>query len=278
MSLPSDFEDYYDKLKNYFEYKKKYDAKVQKQKRIIKKGTKSKKELRDAYRNIKVKCFGCNRAVGMKFEERDRQYFASCGSSTEPCSFSIILQKGFFTQVDRQIDVVNEEKQNIEDNVILLKLNLLFGFTDEMEMKNTLDTLMKEYDLDKEALQFYQKFLQNEQFIEEREQNVKDGLKDFNNIIYNHKQLLNEYMTTREPSILSSIIQEYVDVILPLVTNIRENKYLHISMEKDEELSSNERYVTRLVKLENPIYTSEAPVFEENEPKVISFEIPKKKR
>ena len=274
MSLPSNFEEYDKKLNLYFKLKKDYENKLSSEKRkILKNERMSKKEKRNAIRKIKVKCKGCGRKVGMNFEIRDRQYIASCGSPDSPCELNIVLQRGNFAQIDNRINYANEEKQMLEDKIILLKLNLLFGFINEDQMKEEFDALMNEYELTKKAVQFYQKFLEIEQQQQEREEAITDKTRSLNDILDTHKQLMGEYMSSGDTSLVRSVVEEYVDEVLKLQEEIRDNKYLYINMEEDEKPD-----IYRLVKYRNPIYTTEAPVFEENMPQVVSFIIPSGKR
>ena len=124
--------DYLKALREFYELKNKYDTLIKKQKRkIINNNTLSNKQKRDAFQLLKPKCIKCKKPVGTKFITKNNILNAVCGSTTNPCSLNIYIDKGKSINLYDHVEDLMEEKDTIIVNVIKLKLDLLFNYTSE---------------------------------------------------------------------------------------------------------------------------------------------------
>ncbi len=210
-------------------------------------------------------CVICKKEGGIKFINNNGLLKATCNSST-PCRLNIEIQKGKIVQLrDLENDLhkkINEHK----NKMILLKLDLLFGYTDEektIELFKTNNKLLSDY----ERL-LYECHNYIGMMDKEKETTLNEYRKLFEEKINNIKELTSIFEKTKEHGNIKEIVKDYVDNIYPLLEKIRKEKYHKMDTVYDENSNANE-VLYRLV--QDEFKMEETEMYIGDETKVISF-------
>ena len=274
---------YYKRLDEYFAIKQKYNKQFNKEKqKILRDKTKSRKEKRNAVKALKLTCIGCKNKVGMVFGNEDGVYTARCGGDVPCGKIDIQLQKGLYAPVDYVLDYEIREKEDIEREIVLLKLNLLFGFIDEETLETNFRDLIQRHNIKNKRIKYYEDFLKSKTRTEDRIQSIATDKEQLNAILPEIHDSVKTYLASGEETYLNEAMSDYVNEILPLLKNIRTKEYDYYKIEEEKEGSRN---ILRLVKKENILENTEHLLIGEEgspssgkvlEPKVIRFVVPRK--
>lgn len=274
---------YYSRLDEYFSIKQKYNKKFNREKqKIIRNKTLSTREKRNTVKNLKLSCIGCKKKVGMVFENNDGMYTARCGGE-EPCGeLDIQLQKGLYVPVNYVLDYEKREKEDIERDIVILKLNLLFGFIDEETMENNFQDLIQKHNIKNKRIKYYEDFLKSKTRTEENAKSIASDKERLNAIIPEIQDSVKTFLTVGEETYLNEAMSDYINELLPLLKELRKKEYDYYKIEEEKEGSRN---ILRLVKKEHILENTEHLLIGEEgtpssgkvlEPKVIRFVVPRK--
>lgn len=95
-------------------------------------------------------CIQCNRPVGSIFQRKFNKkkdvavLFAKCGDTKHPCSFKIRISVGKFTDVFSKIESLLKEIRHLQNDIILGKNNLLFGYEPADTILDMFDSVKKQ--------------------------------------------------------------------------------------------------------------------------------------
>ena len=135
-------------LNEYYTLKNKYNNDIQK----IKNGLTAKHGLnnsgqkkRDEYAKHKPKCVNCRRNVGTIFSDKERVLKAICGDKDDPCKLNIEIFVGKKEHIDDIIDAMKENINDIKENIIKLKLDLIYNYKIEDEVADEFTKLKRTY-------------------------------------------------------------------------------------------------------------------------------------
>lgn len=84
------------------------------------------------------RCVICNKPGGMIFEIRDKKLLGRCGHATEPCRFSMEIDKGDYVHLQSFRSQVHTQYNQIQQDIIDLGYNLRHGYlkdAKEMDVK-----------------------------------------------------------------------------------------------------------------------------------------------
>ena len=134
-------------IENFYKSKKKYDNAYNTAKnRILHNTDLSNEEKREAIKNIKPKCIGCKRSVGMVFTPSiGRVKEAKCGDTTSPCKYHIKIDYGVFNYAPDLLEEVKHDMRICQLEINKIKYNLLFGLVTEEEMVESFQTMKDKY-------------------------------------------------------------------------------------------------------------------------------------
>lgn len=208
-------------LKRYFTYKKRYENR------------KSDK--------TKGKCIGCNQNVGTIFGYENNIYFARCGSKDEPCALDIRIQRGEYVDIYELKKETLDSINNLKEDIIRLKLDVLFGFMNEEAMIALFQEKKEEIDQLEDTLEYYQQAIDNKLQVEEKESSLKELKARRSIALQDIKEAQKEYKNTGNKQYLSSILSIYIDQLLRLHEELRDITY----EEYDVEENGNEKKVVK---------------------------------
>lgn len=203
----------------FFNLKEEYEKKIRdNKKKII---NLFKKENKRG--NIKKgKCISCNREVGTIFTIKKNQYSAKCGDKINPCKLDILITREIVSYYKEMIDLFFEDIEKEQAAIIQNKQNVLFGYITEQEGIKRNEKLLNDYNNSKMVYTDYNENYQNIIMSEERNTEIHK----LQNEIEEHIREIQYYYsrTTVKPN-PETIIQIYLQEILPKIKKMRNLKY-----------------------------------------------------
>jgi hypothetical protein len=235
--------DYTTALKTYFKLKTKYEKKYSSKKaKILNNAELSKKEKMKKIKNLKMNCINCKRPVGTIFKDENRQYICICGSTDSPCELKIILQKSqTYNLLNLKEDTNKMLQQNIND-LLKTKLDLIFGFIDEITLEDTYSDQKEAYDSNLNQLNLIKDNIEDQTNMNERNKNVHDLNIELYETVQQLKSTMATYMETKNPGLLKDAMEQYTD-IYEKTELLRNNKYRMIFMEHEDNEPTNPLYL-----------------------------------
>ena len=154
--------EYLEKLNQYYSIKHNYEVKKQEKiNKIIKNSELSLKQKQEAYSKVKMNCVNCGRRVGTIFGNNDGVLSAICGDKTNPCTLNISINTGKFVQLQELMGAFQDGIDDSKTDIIMTKLDLLFGYENETMVLSTFKKIKKELLDDLESLMIYRtKFIE----------------------------------------------------------------------------------------------------------------------
>ena len=213
-------------IDKYYKLKHNYKISIQKAvKKIRDNNLLTVTEKQDKFRELKGKCVICGKSGGTIFKQENDILIAQCGHTDSPCKLNIKLQRAKYedisTEILNQNIIINDKKTEI----ILTKLNFLFGFSNEtktIELFNRFKSGLVE------EVKNYQKINRKYFDIVENLSN-KEEIKKLNfalfSLIQNMKDLIKNFDETGDNQFLKDAGELYVNHIVKTVQELQLLKY-----------------------------------------------------
>ena len=233
-------EEFMEKLNEYYKLKNKYENKRQSQINSILKNDKlTMKQKQEKFRKLKTNCINCSRKVGTVFKSDSGILTAICGDNKSPCNLDIKLNRGKFLNLEEMIDVFQTGVDELKEEIIATKLDLLFGYEQEATTLTKFNKLKEEITQDLEAVMEYKT-----QFIEVVSNlDNKSELNTKMTIFYNKmtliKSTIDEFNETSQIQLIKDMISTYQTELVPLLHELRELKYRYMAMEYDRDTDTH---------------------------------------
>lgn len=227
---------FYENLNKYFEMKSSYEKKYETKKNsILKSKILTRKEKIQKIRNIKLQCINCKREVGTVFELKDRIYRAYCGDTTKPCQLNIELKRPNTVNIYHEHAKNNEDIETKQNDMVIAKLQLLFGFVSEDTMLDLYQAIKTQYN---ESIQFHDLLSSFIESIEKRDEKKtirQEARREYYQAISELKKMVRQFLVTQNGSLLKDAIELYMDSIKPSQRRIRDTTYSVFHVEKEEQ-------------------------------------------
>jgi hypothetical protein len=208
--------DYQKALNQYFEIKHEYERRLLPRSHPDNEGKSNNKGVDKGVvnnNNMSVLCVNCNQTGGTMFRRENNHYLAKCGHVAKPCMLDIKLFCGVYNNVGTLLSNYREQARDMEQEIIRLRLETVFGFVDEKEATKKGKQLIQMY---KETKQITEKLQQKSRSFNENV--LKQRLQDWNEV----NQQIHEAITelkhmAQEPNILTTeIVRFQADTLVPL--------------------------------------------------------------
>ena len=227
-------EDYESALEAYYELKSEYDANKQSQiNRIVRNPALDRATKRKRLSVLNTKCIVCGKSGGTRFYQEDGILIARCGNATQPCGLDIRLKRA---KARPCYEVAAESFEDVEKpkrEIIALKMDILFGYIDEMEAVTSFgearEKLQEEEKVFLASSEEYMKLVSDV----DRERELSIDEKSLYVAVQNLRNNVKEYKESGDPALINAILTDYSDVIRPLAGKIRGLKYRYSGIEKD---------------------------------------------
>ena len=253
-------------LIEYYKLKDKYDDKYDSKKMSIMSDetlSMSKKRDRIARLGATKKCIVCRAEGGTIFTDENRILKAVCGNKSKPCGLNIEISKGKVGCVDQLIDISYRKIEKIKENIIKYKLDLLFKYITDSQLQQKFGEAKGE--LEAEMVK-YEKLYSTYIDVLNNPEKVKD-IKTYNTEINTHveqiKQIMKEYISTNNKDQLKTVIDIYLNHIIPIAEKLRNATYMYNDIEYNDDTQ-----VFKLIQNKNTIKNMEVYL---ERPHVIAF-------
>jgi len=185
---------------------------------------------------IKPACIVCKQEGGSIFTETDGKLKAICGNISQPCGFHIEVSRGKYISLETLMNESLEEVRATKDEIIRMKLDLLFQFISEDELLEQFDAVQHKL---QEQMKMYSEFRTYYLSVTDNDDRRKDT-ETHTRVISEKIALIKEYMTEfkltewKNRSIIDDILVLYQQDIEPAFMKLRETKYVYSQVETTE--------------------------------------------
>ncbi len=185
---------------------------------------------------IKPACIVCKQEGGSVFTETDGKLKAICGNISQPCGFHIEVYRGKYISLETLMNESLEEVRATKDEIIRMKLDLLFQFISEDELLEQFDAVQHKL---QEQMKMYSEFRTYYLSVTDNDDRRKDT-ETHTRVIAEKVALIKEYMTEfretewKNRSIIDDILVLYQQDIEPAFMKLREAKYVYSQVETTE--------------------------------------------
>jgi len=226
-------EKYFKFLDKFLKLKAAYEKKAKKYKNGIKKNNLlTLEEKKEKIKKYKYKCLFCKRNVGTKFINKNGKLSITCGDEKEPCKLNTSATRPKFVYIPDEIENLLTLLEETKQQIIKVKLNLLFKLKPEEIVTEEFETFKRKYNDLNAKLISYQLILEEKQENESRKENFEiENLKLYTYVNL-FDQNIKEYQITNKKSFLTEAIETYIKDILPIQENIRNILYKTQFIEK----------------------------------------------
>ena len=210
---------------NYYSLKKKYQVENNKliDKLLINK-TLTKEEKNNIFKS-KKKCINCQKLGGTIFEEDKNKLIARCGNLENPCNLNIILERSINYDIINEIDNTLIFIGKLKEEIIKIKLNFLYNFTDENSTKELFDKIKNDLI---EITNHYKKLIINYNKIYNNEIKNNEIINLDNELNINidkFKEVIDFYKKDFDVEYIKEAVSIYKDFILKINKELLEKKY-----------------------------------------------------
>ena len=228
--------EYLEKLNRYYSIKHNYEVKKQEKiNKIIKNPELSLKQKQDAYSKVKMNCMNCGRRVGTIFGNDDGVLSAICGDKTNPCTLNISINTGKFVQLQELMGAFQDGIDDSKTDIIMTKLDLLFGYENETMVLSTFKKIKKELLDDLESLMIYRtKFIEVIENLDNKPE-IKIKVDLYYDKIDLIKNTIDEFDETGQINLIKDMIVVYQDELMPIINYLNKLKYKYYAMELNED-------------------------------------------
>ena len=259
----NDFDEkFMEKLNEYYKLKNKYETKRQGQIDTILKDDKlSMKQKQDKFRKIKTNCINCSRNVGTIFKNEGGILTALCGDNKSPCLLDIKINRGKFVNLEELIDVFQTGVDDLKEEIITTKLDLLFGYEQEATTLTNFKKLKEELTQDLESVMEYKTQFIN--IVSNLDNKSEIGIKMtiFYNKIALIKSTIDEFNETGQIQLIKDMISTYQAEFIPLLDELRDLKYQYVAMEYNNDTNTH-TLVKKIFTLQDMTVPFDKPVVE----------------
>jgi len=216
---------YVESLYKYFRLKNEYENKMFETKKRVFKNALTKKAGRRLVMEVRPKCIHCARPVGTIFSTNNNRYLAICGDAVNPCSLNIELYKGEFSPLTDIIYSFTNDREQIKEKIISLKLDTLFDYTSADKSATLFKEELENYNIDNRIL----KTLLDQYEDNYSNDHKKELMERKRNTIFLYIEqignLLVEYKKTGNRELLKTAMTLQVNHLLPETRNLSLLKY-----------------------------------------------------
>jgi hypothetical protein len=231
-----------DAIHGYYSLKEKYNSALEKRRQrlindpVMNWKTLSAQQKARRLSMIKPMCIVCKQDGGSIFTETDGKLKAICGNISQPCGFHIEVNRGKYISLETLMNESLEEVRATKDEIIRMKLDLLFQFINEDELLAQFDAVQHKL---QEQMKMYTEFRTYYLSVTDNDDRRKDTA-THTRVIAERIVQIKEYMTEfresewKNRSIIDDILVLYQQDIEPAFLKLRETKYVYSQVETTE--------------------------------------------
>lgn len=232
-----------DAIHGYYSLKEKYNSALEKRRQRLMndplinwKTLSAQQKARRLAQHIKPLCIVCKQEGGSIFTETDGKLKAICGNISQPCGFHIEVTRGKYISLETLMNESLEEVRKTKDEIIRMKLDLLFRFMNEDQLLEQFDAVQHKL---QEQMKMYAEFRTYYLSVTDNDDRRKDT-EIYTRVISDKIAQIKEYMTEfrdsewKNRSIIDDILTLYQQDIEPAFMKMRDTKYVYSQVETSE--------------------------------------------
>jgi hypothetical protein len=231
-----------DAIHGYYSLKEKYNTALEKRRQrlmndpIINWKSLSAQQKAKRLSLIKPACIVCKQEGGSLFTETDGKLKAICGNISQPCGFHIEVVRGKYVSLETLMNESLEEVRATKDEIIRMKLDLLFRFINEDELLEQFDAVQHKL---QEQQKMYAEFRSYYLSVTDND-DIRADTDTLTRVISEKVAQIKEYMNEfkesewKNRSIIDDILVLYQNDIEPAYMKLRETKYIYSQLETTE--------------------------------------------
>lgn len=229
-------------IHGYYSFKEKYNTALEKRRqRLMNDPVMNWKSLSTQQKAkrlalIKPACIVCKQEGGSLFTETDGKLKAICGNISQPCGFHIEVDRGRYVSLETLMNESLEEVRATKDEIIRMKLDLLFRFINEDELLQQFEAVQHKL---QEQQKMYAEFRSYYLSVTDND-DIRADTETLTRVISEKVARIKEYMTEfrdsewKNRSIIDDILVLYQQDIEPAFMKLRETKYVYSQVETTE--------------------------------------------
>ena len=231
-----------DAIQGYYSMKEKYNSALEKRRQrlmndpVINWKSLSAQQKAKRLSLIKPACIVCKQEGGSIFTETDGKLKAICGNISQPCGFNIEVSRGKHISLETLMNESLDEVRATKDEIIRMKLDVLFRFMSEDELIEKFDAVQHKL---QEQLKMYAEFRTYYLSVTEND-DIRKDTDTLTRVISEKVAQIKEYMTEfkesewKNRSIIDDILVLYQQDIEPAYLKLRETKHIYSQIETSE--------------------------------------------
>ena len=268
----SEQERYLEAFKTYFTLKSEYEKKLTKMRRkIYNDQSLTDKEKSEELAKLQPKCINCNNTGGTIFSQDGKNLKATCGNTTSPCQLNIDITRGESLDAFTIRSTVEETVNDKKTEIIMAKLDLLFGYTSEEDTAEQFEELLNDYKDNEQLLQTVNASIANVTDNPEKKDTLNTSEAELFDLVSDIQRKTKQYNESKETTVIKQIVEATVDEIMPLASKIRQLTYDVNSVTYD---SDDDTYHLNQI----PFRNNDIEIDLADEPVVTSFIVGVRKR
>jgi hypothetical protein len=232
-----------DAINEYYKLKEKYNNKLQKRRQrlisdpIINWGSLSAQQKARRLAIIKPACILCNQEGGTIFSEANGRLKAICGNISQPCGLHIEVERGKYESLEKLMNESLEEVRATKDEIIRMKLDVLFQFITEEEVTAKFEgiqhKLQEQLKMYAEFRTYYLNVIDND----DSRRDIEDTMRVISEKVAELKNYMKEFNDSdgKNKSLIDDVLVIYQNDIEPAFLKIREKKYIYSQVETSED-------------------------------------------
>jgi len=238
-------DDFLEKLNKYYELKTLYEDDQKKINKDILKEDSSWKEKKIKFQETKPKCINCGREVGSIFNKTNgddlftKKLSVKCGSVYDPCDLDIRIEFSGSALIPNIIKYYQELIDQYNKDIIVSKNNLIFGYNNEDDIIKNFETIKIEFNDIAPILKEYIDLFKNITDNSDKKTKIDELSLEFYNIISDLKQQVIDYNMNNDPDSIISLIEKYIQQLIPLLKEINELRYVLNTVEVTKKTTGN---------------------------------------
>ena len=231
-----------DATQGYYSFKEKYNTALEKRRQrlmndpIINWKSLSAQQKAKRLSLIKPACIVCRQEGGSLFTETDGKLKAICGNISQPCGFHIEVIRGKYVSLETLMNESLEEVRATKDEIIRMKLDLLFRFINEDELLEQFDAVQHKLQEQQKMYAEFRSYYLSVTDNDDIRQDTNTLTRVISEKVAQIKEYMNEFKESewKNRSIIDDILVLYQQDIEPAYMKLRETKYIYSQIETTE--------------------------------------------
>ena len=239
---------------NYYKLKENNEKKINNKKmKIIKNSSLTNKEKQLKFKQYNNLCVNCKREGGTIFTNKDGILKAVCGRKDDKCNLDIEINRGKYKISSDLLIDLTDKLNKLKTQIIKIKLDYLFGYIGEMDALGKFNNLKAELTFINDQYRNIEIFYINKTDNPEDKSILESAIYNLYSEVQKIKELCDVFKVSSNKILLKTVVENYINLILPLNTQISNLKYIIREIITEEDYKILYQKKNTLSSLEYPL-------------------------